>query len=149
MEPSEKVIEKIESGAFSNLPQLKFTDSEKSGKSKKNNKSTKQPASDSVKADLKAIVKASNAEINGTAKPDEAKAPKVKVEKAPKSDIAAFPIKTTINAYGFIGLGKSELRALGLTVINQKGVKPKLAAEVPIEISSYDEATQVLTVKIL
>jgi hypothetical protein len=148
MEPSEKVIEKIESGKFKNLkPKKKVEPSAKNG------------LTEAVKEEIKEIVKASNTEINNGKAPDapevekKAEVEKKVEEKAPPEPVkpaaAAFPIKTTINAYGFIGLSKSELRALCLTVIDTKGEKKKLAAEVPITICDYNPDTKTLTIKIL
>lgn len=148
MEPSEKVVEKIEQGAFSNLPQLKYTDSQKKRKSKKVEPSAKNGLTAAGKEEIKEIVKASNAEINGSTKPNEAKAPN-KPNAPPQIKVANLPVKAHINQYGFIGLGKSELRALGLTVVDTPKAKEKLSADVPIELSSYDSASKILTIKIL
>ena len=154
LEESKKVVEKIESGAYTNLPQLKYTEP----KSKKNNKSTKNPASETLKEDIKEIVKESNHALNADAtdapKPEaKPEAPEVKATPEPKvppqPKVASFPVKAHVNIYGFIGLGKDELRALGLTVINTPKAKNKLSADVPIELTSYDSTAKVLTVKIL
>lgn len=137
MEPTEKakVIEKIEQGAFSNLPQLKYTDHKKKGKK--------------IEKAEKAIEPTIQAEGKAHQESDEKADAQVKKAPEPKvPEVAAFPIKSHVNIYGFLGLGKSELRALGLTVVDAKGAKNKLSADVPIELTSYDSTAKVLTVKI-
>ena len=152
MENSEKVIEKIDSGAFKNIkPQ-----NGKKGKieSKKIEKA-EEPAS--TQGD-----KNGKANVSSEPKPDAPKVEKPKAEKAPEASkaseaperkVANFPVKAHINQYGFIGFNVSICNALNLP-INQapyvKGeVHPKLAADVPIELCTYDPATKILSIKIL
>jgi hypothetical protein len=82
-----------------------------------------------------------DSEHAGSDKPDESKATE-------KPKVAEFPIKGTINKYGFIGVSVGLCNALNLPVA-QKGQKSKLSKNVEIEFSSYDPETRTLKLKIL
>ena len=140
MEKTEKIVQKIENG------EVKVQGVRMQKKAEKAKTTTVQPEGEAHQAnDAKA----------GTNASDEVKAPKSEKEKKPKDPkvpkepkVAAFPFKATINPYGFIGLGKDELRALGLKVSDEKGAKRKMAKEVSITVSAWNPETKELTIKV-
>ncbi len=91
--------------------------------------------------------------------PDESESVKPEKPKEPKADepvnetskppkipkVAAFPIDAQINIYGYLGLSKPDLRAIGLTTIDGKG---KLTANVKVQIISFNPESKEFIVKI-
>ena len=158
MENPEKIIQKIENG------EVKVKGFELSKKVvRANDKSTVAQEGAAHNADQNAADAKVGTNVPGTkadaqtqaTTPESTKEPKPKKEKKPKESkpkepakpkVAAFPFQTTINAYGFIGLGKGELRALGL-VVSEKGGK-KIAKEIPITFSAWNPEKRELTVKV-
>jgi hypothetical protein len=141
MENPEKIIQKIENGearvrGVNVQPSKKLAKSVANAEGAAHHEETKK-ADEQAKAPTSEKVK----------KPKAQKAPKE--PKAPEElKVAEFPFQTTINAYGFIGLGKDELRAIGLSVVEEKGAKEKLKAAVPITFSAWNPEKRELTVKV-
>jgi hypothetical protein len=151
MENPEKIIQKIEDGE---VKVKGFELSKKDVRAK--DKSTVAQEGAAHNADQKAADAKVDAQAQAIAQ-ESTKAPKPKKEKKLKESkpkepakpkIAKFPFQTTINPYGFIGLGKSELRAIGLSVCEEKGAKKKLAKEVPVTFASWNPDTRELTIKV-
>jgi len=155
MENPEKIIQKIESGEVRvrgvHVPEPKESKSIATQEGSAHN-------ADQNAADAKVGTTVPGTKVDAQAQAitqESTKAPKPKAQKAPKEPkepakpkVAEFPFKPTINPYGFIGLGKDELRALGLSVVEEKGAKEKLKAGVPITVSAWNPETKTLTIKV-
>jgi hypothetical protein len=154
MEPSEKIIQKIESG-----------DVKVRNQSGKVLNAPKKPKAEKSLIQTEGAAHEADDELAGTettdesAKPDKApKADKLKSSKRQKKaekpakeakpEPPAFPSEAHINKYGFIGVGVAQLEAMGLQRA-PKGQKGKLADSVAIEFSAYDAETKTLKIRIL
>jgi len=145
MENPEKIIQKIENGEV----KVKGFELSKKVVRAKNKSTVAQEGAAHIKDNAKADEQTKAPTSEKAKKPKKEKKPKESKPKEPaKPKVATFPFKTTINAYGFIGLGKDELRALGLIVCEEKGAKQKLANAVPITFSAWNPETRELTVKV-
>jgi hypothetical protein len=156
MENPEKIIQKVDSDEVkargAHVPEPKKP------KSMPTQEGSAHNADQNADAKVSANVPDSKANAHAPAKePESAKASKPKKEKKPKESkpkepaqpkVATFPFSATINPYGFIGLGKAELRALGLTVCEQKGAKQKMPKEVAITVSAWNPEKKGLTIKV-
>lgn len=113
-------------------------------------KSAKRTAKVKPRSDENVGESAANA-ASEQAKPAEAAKPKE--PKTPK--VTALPIKTQINQYGFLALGKPDIRAIGLTAFEPptgaegKIKAQKLAANQNVEIIAVDLEKKTFTVAIV
>jgi hypothetical protein len=149
MEPSEKIIQKIESGDVKVRNQSgKVLNAPKKPKAEKSLIQTEGEAHEAD--DAKAGTEAPDVTQKKTKKMDK-KAEKLK-EKPKAEPKPVFPAERKINKYGFIGLTVAMCKEMGLPLYTGerekgKGV-PKLKRDIPITFAAFNEKTRELTVKI-